>query len=73
MKTFNYILSCVLALISPFQMFSWAENDLQFAFGFIIMIASIIFFLFGLIEEQKEEISELKEKIYNFRKHFMVD
>jgi hypothetical protein len=73
MKTFNYILSLIFMIISPFQMFVWAENDLQFAFGFILMIASIIFFLFALIEERNKEISELRETLYKYKKHFMID
>jgi len=73
MKNINYALAIILAAVSPFQMFLWAEDDLGFVLGFIIMIASVIFFLFAIIEERNEEISELREKIYNIKKHFMID
>lgn len=73
MKTINYIVSCLLAVFSPVQMFYLAKNDLHFVMGFLCMIASIIFFLFALIEEKNEEISHLRQTILRYRDQFMMD
>lgn len=71
MKTLCAILSVSLMLGAMYMMFyvrdiEFNTADLPFVLGFGIMLMGIIFFLFTIIEERNEEISQLKEKMYNF-------
>ncbi len=63
MKTLNGIISVLLGFISLYVMFVWAENDAELGLGFGVLLTSIIFLLFVIVEEQKEEVGRLRQII----------
>ncbi len=67
MKLFNGIISVLLGLTSLYLMFIKAENDTEFVGGFGVMLMSIIFLLFMMMEERNEEISELRRTILKMK------
>jgi hypothetical protein len=58
---FNYALSIILGIGSIPTMFYLSANDTQMIGGFFMFLVSIIFFLFGLVEEKSIEIMDLKK------------
>lgn len=74
MKAFNGIIAIALLLCSMYMMFfvrdiKFNVADLPFVLGFGLMLLGIIFFLFMLLEERKEEIDMLKQIIWKKSKH----
>ncbi len=67
MKTFNGIISVLLGLTSLYLMFIRAKTDMEFVCGFVVMMASIIFMLFMLMEERNDEISNLRQTILKMK------
>lgn len=67
MKAFNGIISVLLGLTSLYLMFIRAKTDIEFVYGFMVMMASIIFMLFMLMEERNEEIAQLKRTIWKMK------
>ena len=67
MKHFNGIISVLLGLTALYLMFIKAKTDMEFVCGFVVMMGSIIFMLFMLMEERNEEISQLKNTIYKMK------
>jgi hypothetical protein len=67
MKHFNGIMSVLLGLTSLYLMFIKAENDTEFVAGFGVMLMSIVFMLFMLMEERNEEISKLRHTILKMK------
>ena len=67
MKAFNGIISVLLGLVSLYLMFIRAKTDIEFVYGFMVMMASIIFMLFMLMEERNEEIAQLKRTIWKMK------
>ncbi len=67
MKTFNGIISVLLGLTSLYLMFIKAKTDMEFVCGFVVMMASIIFMLFMLMEERNDEISNLRYTIMKMK------
>lgn len=65
MKTFNGIISVLLGLLSMYLMFIKAETDMDFISGFVVMMASIIFMLFTIMEERNDEIGRLRRVLEN--------
>ena len=67
MKHFNGIISVLLGLTALYLMFIKAKTDMEFVCGFVVMMASIVFMLFMLMEERNEEIAKLKNTIYRMK------
>ncbi len=67
MKAFNGILSVLLGLTSLYLMFIRAKTDMEFVCGFVVMMASIIFMLFMLMEERNDEINQLRITILKMK------
>lgn len=63
MKTFNGIISVLLGFISLYLMFFKAQNDQDIILGFGVLLMSIIFMCFMLLEERKEEVERLRQII----------
>jgi hypothetical protein len=63
MKTFNGIISVLLGFISLYLMFFKAQNDQEIIYGFGVLLMSIIFMCFMLLEERKEEVERLRQII----------
>lgn len=62
MKVVNGIISVLLGIGSLYMMFK-AKTDAEFGIGFGILLMSIIFMCFMIIEEQKEEVERLRYQI----------
>jgi len=63
MKTLNGLISVLLGFTSLYIMFVWAKNDAELGLGFGVLLTSIIFLLFVIVEEQKEEVERLRQII----------
>ena len=63
MKIVNGILSVLLALTSVYLMFINAKTDLDFVCGFTVLVASMLFMCFMMMNEKDEEIERLKSHI----------
>ena len=63
MKVLNGIISVLLGIGSLYMMFIKAQNDVEFGIGFGILLMSIIFMCFMLLEERKEEVERLRYQI----------
>ena len=71
MKVLNGILSTLLSILS-FYLFLQSQTTLDLAFAFIVMMGAIVFILFLVIEEQKEDIEKLRSQLherYNNKKN----
>lgn len=62
MKIANGIISVLLGVLALYLMFINAKTDQDFIVGFGVMMTSMIFFLFMIIEERNEEIKRLKNR-----------
>ena len=62
MKVLNGILSVVLGIVSLVCMFK-AQTTVQLGVGFGILLTSMLFMCFMLLEENKEEIERLRQII----------
>ena len=67
MKLFNGIISVLLGLTSLYLMFINAKTDMEFIAGFGVMLMSIIFMLFMMMEDRNEEISKLRQIIIKMK------
>ena len=63
MKIVNGIISVLLGLGTLYLMFT-AKTNQDIIFMFIVLLMSIIFLCFMIIEEQKDEINNIKKLIY---------
>ena len=63
MKILNGIISVLLGLGSLYIMFVRAKTDIELGVGFGVLLMSIIFMCFMIMEEQKEEIERLRHNI----------
>jgi uncharacterized membrane protein HdeD (DUF308 family) len=67
MKLFNGIISVLLGLAALYLMFINAKTDQDFIVGFVVLMGSIVFMLFMLMEERNEEISKLRHTILKMK------
>jgi len=63
MKVLNGIISVFLGLASLYIMFIKAKSNVEFGVGFGVLLMSIIFMCFMLLEESKEEVERLRQII----------
>jgi len=63
MKIIHGILSMVLAILS-FYLFIQSKTTLDLSFAFITMMGAIIFLLFSIMEEQKQDIEHLRRQLW---------
>jgi uncharacterized membrane protein HdeD (DUF308 family) len=66
MKIVNGIISVVLGVLALYLMFT-AKTNLDITFMFITLLMAIVFLCFVIIEEQKEEVNDLKRLIYKIK------
>ena len=62
MKIIHGILSMVLAILSLY-LFIQAQTTLDLSFAFIVMMGAIVFILFLVIEEQRDDIEQLRRQL----------
>jgi heme/copper-type cytochrome/quinol oxidase subunit 4 len=67
MKLINGIISVLLGLGALYLMFIKAKTDTEFVVGFGVMLMSIVFMCFMLLEERNEEISKLRQIIMRMK------
>jgi hypothetical protein len=60
MKVLNGIISVLLGIGSLYMMFIKAQTNQDFILGFVLLLMAIIFMCFVIMEEQKEEIEQLR-------------
>lgn len=63
MKVLNGIISVLLGIGSLYMMFIKAQTDQDFILGFGLLLMSIIFMCFMIMEEQKKEVERLRHII----------
>ena len=63
MKILNGSLSVVLGIAAMYFMFFGPTSNENLIIGFILLLGSIIFILFMILEEQKSEIEELRRTL----------
>jgi glycerol-3-phosphate acyltransferase PlsY len=56
-------LSSVLSILSLY-LFLQAKTTLDLSFAFIVMMGAIIFILFMIIEEQRNDIAQLRRQVW---------
>jgi uncharacterized membrane protein HdeD (DUF308 family) len=66
MKIVNGIISVVLGVLALYLMFT-AKTNLDLTFMFITLLMAVVFLCFVIIEEQKEEVNDLKRLIYKIK------
>jgi hypothetical protein len=69
MKNLHRFMTVVLCCATLY-FFATAEKDLDLVFGLCLLLGAAIFCCFGIMEEQKEEISKLKRRLLNHIKTF---
>lgn len=67
MKMLNGIISVLLGLGSLYLMFVKAQTDQDLILGFMVLLMSIIFMCFMLMEEQKGEVERLRIQIMKMK------
>jgi hypothetical protein len=63
MKILNGLLSVILGITSMYFMFFGPASNDNLIIGFLLLLGSIIFILFMILEEQKDEIKELRRTL----------
>jgi heme/copper-type cytochrome/quinol oxidase subunit 4 len=63
MKAFHGIISIILSIIS-IVLFVRGNSDADLIVAFIVMLGAIIFTLFMLLEERKQEVEDLRHKLH---------
>lgn len=64
MKTFHYTMTILLSIIAGTFLLS-NESELWLWMGLVSLLTAIIFLCFLMIEQQREEIKELRGKVIN--------
>ena len=64
MKVLNGILSVLSGITALYLMFIKAESNQDLAIGFMMLLMSVIFILFMIIEEQRDDIAQLRRQVW---------
>ena len=64
MKVINGIISVLLGIGALYMMLT-AKSDLDLIYMFIVLMGSIVFICFMIIEEQKEEVERLRQEMWD--------
>jgi heme/copper-type cytochrome/quinol oxidase subunit 4 len=67
MKLINGIISVLLGLAALYLMFIKAQTDQDIILGFGVLLMSIIFMCFMLLEERKDEVEKLRQIIMKMK------
>ncbi len=67
MKLFHGIVSVLLGLAALYLMFISSETDQDIILGFGVLLMSIIFMCFMLLEERKDEVEQLRHTIMKMK------
>jgi cell division protein FtsW (lipid II flippase) len=63
MKVLNGIISVLLGVLALYLMFT-SKSNLDLIYMFIVLMGSIVFMCFMIMEEQKQEVERLRQKIW---------
>lgn len=63
MKVINGIISVLLGVLALYLMIT-AKSNLDLTYMFVVLLMSIIFTCFMIIEEQKEEVERLRREMW---------
>jgi uncharacterized membrane protein len=61
MKILNGSVSMILGIASMYFMFFGPTSNDNLIIGFLLLLGSIIFILFMMLEEQKDEVERLRK------------
>ena len=64
MKIVNGIISVLLGVLALYLM-ATAKNNQDLTYMFIVLMGSIVFICFMIIEEQKEEVERLRQEMWD--------
>jgi uncharacterized membrane protein HdeD (DUF308 family) len=67
MKLINGVISVLLGLAALYLMFIKAQTDQDIILGFMVLLMSIIFTCFMLLEERKDEVEKLRQIIMKMK------
>ena len=67
MKVLNGIISVLLGVLALYLMFTSKSNQ-DLIYMFIVLLGAIVFMCFMIMEEQKEEVERLRQKIWGKQK-----
>ena len=67
MKVLNGSISVLLGLLALYLMFISAKTDQDIILGFMVLLMSIIFLCFMMMEEQKNEVERLRHIILKMK------
>jgi heme/copper-type cytochrome/quinol oxidase subunit 4 len=67
MKILNGSISVLLGLLALYLMFISAKTDQDIILGFMVLLMSIIFLCFMMMEEQKNEVERLRHIILKMK------
>ena len=67
MKLFHGIVSVLLGLAALYLMFISSKTDQDIILGFGVLLMSIIFMCFMLLEERKDEVEQLRHTIMKMK------
>ena len=67
MKLFHGIISVLLGLTSLYLMFIEAKTDQELIMGFVVLMGSIVFMCFMIMEEQKQDIERLRHTLLKMK------
>jgi heme/copper-type cytochrome/quinol oxidase subunit 4 len=63
MKIVNGIISVLLGVLALYLMFT-SKTNLDLTYMFIVLMGAIVFMCFMIMEEQKDEVERLRQKIW---------
>ena len=66
MKILNGSVSMILGIAAMYFMFFGPTSNDNLIIGFLLLLGAIIFILFMMLEEQKDEVERLKERLSMF-------
>jgi heme/copper-type cytochrome/quinol oxidase subunit 4 len=67
MKLFHGIVSVLLGMAALYLMFISSKTDQDIILGFGVLLMSIIFMCFMLLEERKDEVEQLRHTIMKMK------
>jgi len=67
MKLLNGIISVLLGVLALYLMFTSKSNQ-DLTYMFIVLMGAIVFMCFMIMEEQKDEVERLRQKIWGKQK-----
>lgn len=72
MKIISYVL-CVIQGMAAIYLLISSDSERGIFLMCILLLLSIIFFLFAVLEEQKEKTEELRSHLQKMKEYYMIE